>query len=214
MGPHDSAVGNKGLYRLLQQHIAQREQQDSDSSEEESKTQSQDEEKLKKPTKTGRSEEIKGVPAGKHHGSRIQTKSNHTSQVKEMHMESADPEVLPQKLHKHKDTMKSCFRKGVKFTEKRFEDDIESFSSSEDEVHEEQVQLKGPSPRVNHSRHIFTTEHHNTKQRSVRFSGLKIQNTAKTSEFKKTQCRDEVNTGTIDTLLGITFHLIEVVGIL
>lgn len=213
MVPRDSSVGNIGLYRLLQQHIAQREQHESHSSEEESNNQSQDEENQKKPTKTtwnptSRSEEIKGVPAGKHHGSRIQRKSEQTSHlVKEMHMKAADLEVLPPKLHKRNDTMKSCFRKGVKFTEKWCEDDIESFSSSEDEVHEERVQLKGSSHQVNHSHRIFPSERQNTKQRSVRFSGLKNQNAAKTPESDKTQCRDEVNTGTIDTLLGRLQHV-------
>ncbi|KAI7797376.1 putative DNA excision repair protein ERCC-6-like 2 [Triplophysa rosa] len=195
MGPGDSSIGNIGLYRLLQQHIAQREQQQTDSSEEDSSNPTEDEENQEKPS---HSEEMKEVPAGKHHGSRGLRKSEHTSHVvQKMHVESADLEGLPPKFHKRNDGMsagKSCLRKRVKFTEKRSEDDSERFSSSEDE---ERVKCRNGS----------SLQRQNTKQRSVRFTGLKNQNAAKTPESDKTYCRDEGNTGTVDSLLGGLQHV-------
>lgn len=197
MGPGDSSIGNIGLYRLLQQHIAQREQQETESSEEDSSYPSKYEENQEKPS---HSEEMKEVPAGKHHGSRGLTKSEHTSHVvQQKHMESADLEVVPPKFHKRNDGInvaKSCLPKAVKFTEKRSEDDIEFFSSSDDE---ERVKCRNGSSQ----------RRQNTKQRSVRFTGLKNQNTVKTPESDKTHCRDEGNTGTVDSLLGIIYYLSE-----
>lgn len=191
MGPGDSSIGNIGLYRLLQQHITQREERETDSSEEDSSNPSKDEKNQETPCQS---------EAVKHHESRGQTKSEHTSHV------------LPSKLDKRNHGMnagKSRLSKGVKFTERS---DIESFSSSEDELHDERVKCRrGSFHQVNRSPRKIPSEGQNTKQ-SVRFTGVKNQNTTKTPESDKTHCRDDGNTGTIDSLLGITFTLlIEVV---
>ncbi|XP_051949985.1 DNA excision repair protein ERCC-6-like 2 isoform X2 [Xyrauchen texanus] len=224
MEPGASCIGNSSLFTLLQKHIAQRIQQGTDSSEEDSSNQSQDEENWEKPTKikgerskTGwdlaskLQEKKEGDSACKPHGCRAQTKSDLTvNLVKQTHMEeSAELEVLPQRAHEHggNDWINGGKNNFHKFAEKRSEDDIESFSSSEDEVPQERVKLvKGPFPQENKPALKLPSGRDNTAQRSVRFTGLKNRNTLIKPGSDKTQSRER-HTGTIDSLLGELQHV-------
>lgn len=192
-----ACIDNLGLYRLLQQQIAQREQQGTDSSEEDFSNQSQDEENQEKTSwdpSSQSEEEMDGVPAGKHHE---HTKSEHTES----------------RLHEHKkeemNSVKSCFQNRIKFTEKKSEDDIKSDTESlEDEVCQERVKgMKGLSPQVNQSVCRLPSKRQNGAQRSVSFTGLKTENAEQTPGSDGTHSRDEGHTGTIDLLLGGLQHV-------
>lgn len=191
-GAGTSCIGNMGLYSVLQRQITQRGLQETDS-EEDFSSQSQNEDNCAKPTtikgqasKTldlsiESDEGIEGVTDGK------------PQRISEV---SADLELLPPRSHKHnKDSTtgdKNHVHKRVKFADKRSEVDIESFSSSEDEVR----CMKGPSPQENKSTQRWSSGKDNTTQMSL---GIKSQNTIGSN---KTQSRDEGNTGTLDSLLG------------
>ncbi|KAK7135703.1 hypothetical protein R3I94_014388 [Phoxinus phoxinus] len=119
---------------------------------------------------------------------------------------SADLELLPPRSHKHNNDSttggKNHVHKRVKFADKRSEVDIESFSSSEDEVPQKGVRCtKGPSPQENKSTHRRSSGKDNTTQMSL---GIKSRNTLGSN---KTQSRDEGNTGTLDSLLGGLQHV-------
>ncbi len=206
-GAVSACFDNMGLYSLLQRQMAQRERQDSD---EDSSSQSQDEDYCEKPTmikgQTSKTrdlyveskERLEGVIEGKR-------------QKKIAHLE-----LLPTSLHKHnKDRMtasKNRFHKRVKYAEKRSEDDIENFNSSEDEVPQEGMRcMKGPSPQDNKSADRWSSGRDNSTKQSL---GIKSRNSQQTSGSNKTPSRDGKNTGALDTLLGRTNNFNYLLGII
>ncbi|KAF4109865.1 DNA excision repair protein ERCC-6-like 2 isoform X1 [Onychostoma macrolepis] len=139
-GAGTACIGNMGLYGLLQRQMAQRERQETDS-DEDSSSQSQDEDYCEKLTM------IKGQTS-KTRDLFVESKDRLEGVIDgKQQKKSADLELLPTSSHKHnKDSMTACknrFHKRVKFAEKRSEDDIESFNSSEDEVPQEGMRNTG-----------------------------------------------------------------------
>lgn len=199
MGTGTNCIGNMGLYGVLQRQMALRGQQEMDS-DEDSSSHSQDEDNYAKPTM------IKGQ------ASKAQDLSNESKEGMEgvtdgkqqrISEELADLEILPPRSHKHNNDStsggKNLFHRRVKFADKISEDDIGSFSSSDDEVPQEGVRCKkGPSPQESRSAHRPSSGKEDTTEKSL---GLKSLNTLGSV---KTQSRDEENTRTLDTLLGIT----------
>lgn len=199
MGTGTNCIGNMGLYGVLQRQMALRGQQEMDS-DEDSSSHSQDEDNYAKPTM------IKGQ------ASKAQDLSNESKEGMEgvtdgkqqrISEELADLEILPPRSHKHNNDStsggKNLFHRRVKFADKISEDYIGSFSSSDDEVLQEGVRCKkGPSPQESRSAHRPSSGKEDTTEKSL---GLKSLNTLGSV---KTQSRDEENTRTLDSLLGIT----------
>jgi len=180
-----------GLYSVLQKQMTQRGLQETDS--EEDFSQSQDEDNYEKPTT------IKGQ-ASKTLDLSIESEEGMDDKPQRISEVSADLELLPPRSHKHNNDSttggKNHVHKRVKFADKRSEVDIESFSSSEDEVPQKNVRcMKGPSQENK------STHKDNTTQMSF---GKKSRNAL---GCNKTQSRDAGNTGTLDSLLGITWNI-------
>lgn len=196
MGDGTTCIGNMGLYSVLQRQMTQRGLQETDS-EEDCSSQSQDEDNYAKPTT------IK-VQASKSSKFKEGMEGITDDKPQRISEESADLELLPPRSHKHNNDSttggKNHFHKRVKFANKRSEDDIESFSLSEDEVPQEGVRcMKSPSPQENISAHRRSSGKDSTIQ-----MGIKSRNTLGSH---KTQSRDEGNTGTLDSLLGGLQHV-------
>lgn len=207
-GAGTACIGNIGLYGLLQRQMAQRERQETDS-DEDSSSKSQDEDHCENPSM------IKGQTS-KTRDLFVESKERLEGVIDgKQQKKSADLELLPTSLRKHnKDSMtasKNRFHKRVKFAEKRSEDDIENFNSSEDEVPQEGMRcMKGPSPQDNKSADRWSSGRDNSTKKSL---GIKSRNSRQTSGSDKTQSRDEENTGTLDSLLGRTNILDYLIGI-
>ncbi|XP_039535916.1 DNA excision repair protein ERCC-6-like 2 [Pimephales promelas] len=190
-GAGTSCIGNMGLYSVLQKQMTQRGLQETDS--EEDFSQSQDEDNYEKPTT------IKGQ-ASKTLDLSIESEEGMDDKPQRISEVSADLELLPPRSHKHNNDSttggKNHVHKRVKFADKRSEVDIESFSSSEDEVPQKNVRcMKGPSQENK------STHKDNTTQMSF---GKKSRNAL---GCNKTQSRDAGNTGTLDSLLGGLQHV-------
>lgn len=203
-GAGTSCIGNMGLYSALQRHMTQRGLQETDSEEDfSSHSQDDDNYQYAKPTTIkGQASKTLDLSIESDEGMEGVTdgKPQRISEV------SADLELLPPRSHKHnKDSTtggKNHVHKRVKFADKRSEVDIESFSSSEDEVPQIGVRcMKCPSPQENKSTHRWSSGKDNTTQMSL---GIKSRNTLGSN---KTQSRDEGNTGTLDSFLGTTWTI-------
>lgn len=199
-GAGTSCIGNMGLYSVLQRQMTQRGLQETDSEEDFS---SQDEDNYAKPTTIkGHASKTLDLSTESEEGMEGVTdrKPQRISEV------SADLELLPPRSRKHNNDGttggKNHVHKRVKFADKRSEVDIESFSSSEDEVPQKGMRcMKGPCPQENKSTHRWSSGKDNSTQMSL---GIKSRNTLGSN---KTQSRDEGNTGTLDSLLGITWTI-------
>lgn len=201
-GAGTSCIGNMGLYSVLQRQMTQRGLQETDS-EEDFSSQSQDEDNYAKPTTIkGHASKTLDLSTESEEGMEGVTdrKPQRISEV------SADLELLPPRSRKHNNDGttggKNHVHKRVKFADKRSEVDIESFSSSEDEVPQKGMRcMKGPCPQENKSTHRWSSGKDNSTQMSL---GIKSRNTLGSN---KTQSRDEGNTGTLDSLLGGLQHV-------
>lgn len=196
MGAGTTCIGNMGLYGVLQRQMAQRGLQETDS-DEDSSSHSQDEDNYAKPTMIkGQASKTQDLSSESKEGMEGVT----DGKQQRISEESANLEPLPPRSHKHNNYSttggKNHFHKRVKFADKISEDDIGSFSSSEDEVPQEGVRCK-----ENKSAHRRSSGKDNTTQMSL---GIKSRNTLGSD---KTQARDEGNAGTLDSLLGITWSI-------
>ncbi|XP_048065793.1 DNA excision repair protein ERCC-6-like 2 isoform X1 [Megalobrama amblycephala] len=198
MGAGTTCIGNMGLYGVLQRQMAQRGQQETDS-DEDSSSHSQDEDNYAKPTMNkGQASKTQDLSSESKEGMEVVT----DGKQQRISEESADLELLLPRSHKHNNYSttggKNHLHKRVKFAE----DDIGSFSSSDDEVPQEGVRCKkGPSPQESRSAHRLSSGMEDTTERSL---GLKSRNALGSD---KTQSRDEGNTGTLDSLLGGLQHV-------
>ncbi|XP_051759238.1 LOW QUALITY PROTEIN: DNA excision repair protein ERCC-6-like 2 [Ctenopharyngodon idella] len=196
MGAGTTCIGNMGLYGVLQRQMAQRGLQETDS-DEDSSSHSQDEDNYAKPTMIkGQASKTQDLSSESKEGMEGVT----DGKQQRISEESANLEPLPPRSHKHNNYSttggKNHFHKRVKFADKISEDDIGSFSSSEDEVPQEGVRCK-----ENKSAHRRSSGKDNTTQMSL---GIKSR---KTLGSDKTQARDEGNAGTLDSLLGGLQHV-------
>lgn len=199
MGAGTTCIGNMGLYGVLQRQMAQRGQQEMDS-DEDSSSHSQDEDNYAKPTMNkGQASKTQDLSSESKEAMKVVT----DGKQQRISEESADLELLPPRSHKHNNYSttggKNHLHKRVKFADKISENDIGSFSSSDDVVPQEGVRCKkGLSPQESRSAHRRSSGMEDTTERSL---GLKSRNALGSD---KTQSRDEGTTGTLDSLLGIT----------
>ncbi|TRY86501.1 hypothetical protein DNTS_010128 [Danionella cerebrum] len=168
-------IGSTGLYSLLQRRMDERGLQETDT-EEDSSSLSQDEATTQTKGQISRSEsedEMEGCSNG----------------VRKIKSAEVFPSRDSRQLNDRSIHSKNEVYKRAKFAN-HSENNIESFSSSEDEA-------PGKTLR-------FTSEKKNTTRRSrskMRHGALQ------TSGFEKTQSRDEGKTGTLDSLLGGLQHV-------
>ncbi|XP_007231662.3 DNA excision repair protein ERCC-6-like 2 [Astyanax mexicanus] len=204
-----TGCGNMGLSALLQKHAAHRAQRGSDSSDEsetEGNWEGWDPVEPQAAEKKGAqarwalssdSEEERGKAPGKRVHSSSAKPADHHAVDHHVDMEDSEDLNIPQKTN----TKARQKQKHSKFTVKRHEEEIESFTSSEDEAPVRKMSKSKTGVSHASSPHYKKTvlgpplSMQSAARKLVKFTGLK-------SPITQTRDSTANSTGTIDTLLG------------